>query len=237
MNYLDLAIWLVLGASIIIGLYSGFLSTLLNGLGMLISYICAWLFYGSLAEWFWGHTEWVEQLIHYTEGAARIPTLEMARSSISLLSAEQVGQIVDVSQMPEPFARLITENVAGHVLASQGLNTIADYFNNTVVYVSINIIGFVMLFLLLYIAFSIAISATAYVVRFPVIRTMDWLAGGIMGLGRGFVLAMVACSMIPIVLAILPSGIDFIDEILQTSSFAEFFLYKNPILDGIRGVI
>ncbi len=236
MNYLDLAIFLIIGVSVAIGLYSGFLSSLFNALGMLISYVCAWLFYGSLATWFWSHVEWVAQLIHYTEGASRLAT-DTARASVGLLTPEQAQGIVMESAMPQPFARLILENIQGSVLAGQGLNTMADYFNNTVVYVSVNLLSFAMLFLILYVAFSVAISATSYVVKLPVLRVFDWAAGGLIGLGRGLFLALIACSLIPIVLAVLPSGIGFIDEIIATSTFAPYLLDGNPILEGIRGIV
>ena len=236
MNYLDLAVYLVIGVSIAIGLYSGFLSSLFNVFGMLISYACAWLFYSYLATWFYGHPDWIDQLIHYTEGASRLAT-DTARSSITLLTIEQAREIVAQAAMPEPFARLILDNIGNNALASQGMGTMADYFNNTVVYVSVNLISFTMLFLILYIAFSVAISATSYVVKFPILRAFDWALGGALGLGRGIMLAMIACSLIPIILAVLPSGIDFIDEIIETSKFAPFLLDKNPILEGIRGIV
>ena len=237
MNILDIAIWSVLGASIIFGLYSGFLGTLANSAGMLLSYLFAWWFYGSLASWFQGHEEWVGQLVHYTEGAARIPSLEYARSGISMLSSEQIAATVEQATFPIPYGKLLLMNIQGHTLAATGASTLADYFNNTVVEVSINLIGFVTLFLLLYTGFSIAIAATSYTVQLPVLRTMDWLAGGVVGLARGVMLALVACALLPVILAVLPAGVAMIDNILEQSALLPFFIDNNPILDGIRGFI
>lgn len=237
MNILDIAIWAVLGASVIFGLYSGFLGTLANSAGMLLSYLLAWLFYGMLAAWFQGHEDWVGQLVHYTEGAARIPTLELARSGISALNAEQIARTVEQAAFPVPYGKLLLSNIAGQTLAATGAVTLADYFNNTIVEVSINLISFVALFLLLYTGFSVAIAATSYTVKLPVLRTMDWLAGGLVGLARGVMLALVACSLLPVALAALPSGVPMIESILESSGMLPFFLNSNPILDGIRGFI
>lgn len=237
MNLFDIAILLVIGASIVYGLYSGFLSSMFNSLGFLISYLCASLFYGAIARWFQGHDQWVSQLIHYTEGAARIPSLDLARSPISTLGAEQISSVVTQAQLPEPFGRLIESNISSYALLNSGATTLADYFNNTLVIVSINLISFVLLFLVLYATFSLVIAGTSYVVKFPVLRNLDWAAGGLIGLGRGILLALVFCSLVPIVLAVLPGGIDFIDEIFATSKYADFFLGNNPILQAIRGTI
>lgn len=237
MNILDIAIWAVLGASIVFGLYSGFLGSLLNSAGMLLSYAFSWLFYRPLASWFHGHEDWVGQLVHYTEGASRIPSLELARSSISALTSEQIAQTVSQAGFPFPFGKLLLQNIEGRTLEASGAYTLGDYFNNTIVEVSVNLISFAMLFLLLYIGFSIAIAATNYTVKLPVLRTMDWLAGGVVGLGRGVMLALVACSLLPVILAVLPSGIAFLDSILGGSNMLPFFLESNPILDGIRGFI
>lgn len=237
MNILDIAIWAVLGASIVFGLYSGFLGSLANSVGMLLSYLFAWWFYGPLAKWFQGHEDWVAQLVHYTEGAARIPSLELARSNISALSHEQIVQTVEQADFPFPFGKLLLANIEGQTLEAIGAHTLGDYFNNTIVEVSINLISFAMLFLLLYAAFSIAIAATSYTVKLPVLRTLDWLAGGLVGLARGVMLALIACSLLPVVLSALPAGISLLDSILGGSSMLPFFLNSNPILDGIRGFI
>lgn len=237
MNLFDLVILVLVGISVVAGLYSGFLTTMFNSLAFFLSYLLSMLFYGSIARWFQGHPDWVAQIIHYTEGATSIPTLELARTPISSLGAEQISQVVTQAQLPYPFGRLVEMNILNHALAGEGASTLADYFNNTLVYVSINLLSFVLLFLLLYAAFSIAISAASYVVRFPVLRYGDSLAGGLIGAGRGVLLALVFCSLVPIALSVLPQGIDFIDDIFAKSAFASFYLENNPILQAIRGTI
>ncbi len=237
MNLIDIAIWGVLGVSIVFGLYSGFLGSLLNSAGMLLSYLFAWWFYRPLASWFQGHEDWVGQLVHYTEGAARIPSLELARSNISALTPEQISATIEHANFPVPFGKLLASNIQGHTLASAGASTLGQYFNNTIVEVSINLLSFAMLFVLLYIGFSIAVAAVNYTVKLPVLRSMDWLAGALVGIGRGVMLALVACSLLPVVLAALPSGVPIVDSMLAGSKMLSFFLNSNPILDGIRGFI
>ncbi len=237
MNIIDVAIMSVLGVSIIFGLYSGFLGSLLNSLGMLLSYLFAWWFYRPLAAWFQGHEDWVGQLVHYTEGAARIPSLELARADISTLSAEQIEKTIADANFPFPFGNLLSSNIAGDTLGPSGATTLEHYFNNTIVEVSINLLSFAMLFILLYIGFSIAVSATNYTLKLPVLRRLDWLAGGIVGLGRGVMLGMIVCSLLPVVLAALPSGVPMIEGILKGSDMLPFYMNSNPILEGIRGFI
>jgi uncharacterized membrane protein required for colicin V production len=237
MNIIDLALWAVLGVSIVFGLYSGLLGSLLNSVGMLFSYMFAWWFYKPVATWVQGHEDWVGQLIHYTEGAARIPSLELARSSISSLDSATIASTVEQARFPFPFGKLLLSNIESAALAHEGALTLGEYFNTTIVEVSINLLSFALLFALMYIGFSIAIAATNYVVKLPVLRTMDWLAGGVIGLARGVMLALVAVSLLPVVLSALPGGVPLIDDILGGSSMLPFFLDSNPILDGIRGVI
>ena len=147
LNLVDFAIIGVIVISILYALHGGFLNSLFNTFAMLLSCGIALLFTPSLASSFKENEAVMSALLHYTEGASRIDNLELARSSVSSLSPDTLQQAVQNARFPHPFDQLLLENMQTLSLQSQDCVTLADYFNQTLVNVSLNILCFVLLFL------------------------------------------------------------------------------------------
>lgn len=235
MNLIDLAIVAVIGLSIAFGLYSGLISSLLNIIGLGISWLCAFTMYGRLSNWIIHNTSLMSQIVHYTEGASHIGSLEAANTAVSGASQSFVEQTVSQAGFPAPFDGMLLENILGEVFRGQGLTTMADYFNYTLAYAVLNIISFLLILVIFFALFSILNAIVGYVVQFPVLRQCDSLLGGAFGLVRGLFIVFALFMLLPIVLAVLP--LDFITEMLDQSRLAPLFRDYNFILDAIKSVL
>jgi len=235
MNLIDLAIVAVIGLSIAFGLYSGLISSLINIVGLGISWACAFFLHGDLSRWILDNTSLMDQIVHYTEGASRIPTLEAARTLVAGASESFVTQTVTDAGFPSPFDGMLLENIFGQVFSPQGLSTMADYFNYTLAYAVLNIISFLLILTVFYILFSIFGGMVSYVAQFPVLRQCDALLGGVFGCARGVFIVFALFMLLPIVQAVLP--LDFLNDMVTDSMLASIFTDHNFIFNAIKSVL
>ena len=234
MNLIDVAIIAIIGLSIAYGMYSGLLSSVINIAGLVLAWGCAFFMYSSLSEWIIENTDLLQQIVHYTEGASNIKSLETARMVVSAVPESFIAQAVADAGFPWPFNNMLMENIAGQVYAAQGLLTFEDYFNYTLAYAALNIISFLIILLTVYALFSIINVMLSYVMKLPVLRQFDSLLGGGFGLIRGIFIVFVLFMLVPVVLAVVP--VTLVQEMINESRLASFFYEGNFILSAIKSV-
>ena len=233
-NLVDIVIIAIIGLSIAYGMYSGLLSSVINIAGLVLAWGCAFFMYSTLSEWIVENTELLQQIVHYTEGASNIKSLETARTVVSAVPESFIAQAVKDANFPWPFNNMLMENIAGQVYAAQGLSTFEDYFNYTLAYAALNIISFLTILLTIYALFSIINVLLTYVLKLPVLRQFDSLLGGGFGLIRGVFVVFVLFLLVPIVLAVVP--VTLVQDMLNESRLASFFYDGNFLLAAIKSV-
>ena len=98
----------------------------------------------------------------------------------------------------------------------------------------INIISFLMIYLILRIVSTYIMSWLDYSFKFFVLKKYDWIAGAAIGLIRGILGIAVIFTIMPIVLTVL--NFDAVREMVETNALASFFHNKNLILMIIPGI-
>lgn len=234
-NLIDIAIVGVIALSVLYGLYSGLIGSLVNLGGLVVSTVAAYLYYGDLSKWLVDNTQLVSRLVHYTEGSSVIGSLEIARTAVSTVGAELASGIVGKASFPWPFSTMVYDNILSRAFAAQGLTTVADYFDYTLAYATLNIISFLLILALVYVLFCIVGGIVRYVMQFPVLRQCDALLGGGFGLVRGVLMVFFIFMLLPIVLAVVP--MDMVTEMVDASKLAGFFYDGNFILAAIKSVL
>ena len=78
-----------------------------------------------------------------------------------------------------------------------------------------------------YAALSIVFNLIRAVFRFPVLKQLDSLAGGVFGLLRGLLLCLIVFTLIPLVQTMVP--LDIITELLDGSLLAPIFMNGSLI--------
>jgi len=228
MNIVDYVILGIIGVSVLWGFYRGFIQSVLNMGGCLVALIASFYVYPSLAEAIQSNQDWVRTLIHYTDASSRLGDLELSLTKVSSLTEGTIATILTKVSLPEPLSSLLNYNLTNQVYAAQNISTVADYVNQTIVSVSINIICFLLCFVVIYLAFAIVLNLLRAVFRFPLLKQLDWLAGGIFGLARGVVFCYAAFVLIPLVQTIVP--FEQINELISASTLAPIFNNGNLIL-------
>ena len=105
MNLIDIAILLVLAITILGGLYRGFLSTALNILATLASWIIGRVTIPLFAGLIKSHDKLYNMLRYYTEGSeyVALTDVELTRAPISGISAETLHTVIKNADLPHPM--------------------------------------------------------------------------------------------------------------------------------------
>ena len=228
MNVVDYVIIGVVAISVLFGLYRGFVASVLSMGGGLISFLSSFALYPKLAALIQNNQELQRTLLHYTDASSRIGDLELALTNVINLGRDGIDQVLQNVSLPAPLDSILRVNLENLVYGTQGaVTTVSDYVSQTILQSSINIICFLLCFLGLYIVLSLGLNLIRAVFRFPVLKQLDSLAGGVFGLLRGILLCLVVFTLIPLVQTMVP--LDFITELLDESTLAPIFMNGNLI--------
>jgi uncharacterized membrane protein required for colicin V production len=233
MNIVDYAILAVIGLSLLFGFYRGFVSTVLNTGGCLVSFGLSFVLYPKLADAIQNNEDLLRTLMHYTDASSRIGDLELAITNVSQLTADKISEIISKVELPSPFDQLLQANLEKQVYAATGLTSVSDYVSQTILTACINIICFIVCFVVLFLVISIVMNFLRAVFRFPLLKQLDWLAGGVLGFARGVLICYVVLAVAPIILTMVP--VQMISDLLNESTFAPFFNNGSMVLAIMNG--
>lgn len=232
MNIIDIAILALFAFFVLAGWYRGFLNTLLSLGAYALSCGLAFLLHPLVGGWIRGNEGLYTMALYYTEGAEFVGDAQLSRTNIAELSTAKLTEVLDAADLPTPMSARISENVAREAFAEDGLHTLGEYFNQTIVNVFINIVSILVLFVVIRLVFAFVIHLIDYARRgYPVLQTADGMIGAGLGLIRGFLAMYIFFLIAPAAFTILP----ITSEYVEASFFGNFFYTSNFLLRLIPG--
>ena len=233
MNVVDIVILSILGLSVLIGLYRGFISSVASVGGSVLSLIASFWVSPKLVEAIRGNPEWIRTLMSYADASSRIGDLNLSMTSVSSLNEGTISEVLNRVNLPGPLSTLLRTNLEQQVFAPSGLTQVGDYVSQTIVGAILNVICYVICFLVLMVIFHFVLNFLKVVFRFPVLKQMNSVAGGVFGLLRGVLLCFVAFALLPLVQTMVP--MEGIGEVIEQSALAPLFNSGNLILAIMNG--
>ena len=221
MNVIDWIILGILGISVLFGMYRGFVSSVLNMGGGLLSFFGAFLLYPKLAALIQANESLRLTLAHYLEPGSGLD-LALSETHVANLGASGIQQVLGKVSLPAPLDTILQVNLEHSVFSNLNISTVGEYVNQTILQASINILCFVICFLLAYAAISTLFNLIRAVFRFPLLKQLDGLAGGLFGLLRGLLICLVLFTLVPLVQSMVP--LEMITEVLEGSTLAPVFM-------------
>lgn len=226
MNIVDLCIIAVIGASVLFGIYRGFVSSVLNTGGCIIAFVLSIWIYPLIAGPIQGNTQLQNTLLNYSNALTRMGDQALGSTVVSQASADLpnlVQRVLDRVSLPGTFGGMLEQNMlsgAGSRVLGAGA-TVQDYVSMTIVTACVNIFSFLLCFAIVYLALSLILSAVRSVFKLPVLKQMDSLAGAGLGLLRGILLLFVIFTLLPVAETFLPT--EAVSEQVRQSTLAGFF--------------
>jgi uncharacterized membrane protein required for colicin V production len=235
LTFINYILLFLIAIYVLQGIHKGFLMSLSATAGMGASWLIASAITPILsAQIAKGST--YSFLLYMTDVSDKVSSVELARTSVQSLSPEQIKDVVDHANLPMPFGDALSANMNHLAFASQSsITTVADYLNHTVANITVNIISFLILYILARVFITLIVTSMHYAAPFPALRNFDGMVGGVLGGVRGFCAMYAVVIILPVILLLI-SDAAFTQSI--NSSVLLTFFYKTNFLYGfISGVV
>ena len=166
----------------------------------------------------------------YTDSGSLLGDLDLSSRAVSSLGQTGVAAIVEKAALPEPIGTLLQHNLEQQVFSPLGnlATNVGDYVNQTILSVSINVLCFLLCFVVCFVVATIVVNLLRAVFRFPVLKHLDWLAGGVFGLLLGVVLCFAFFTVLPLLESVVP--LTEFRELVDQSALAQVFENGNLII-------
>lgn len=221
MNIIDIIILVVLGLSVAYGLYKGFVHSLLSLACGLIAFFLAFTFSPKLVEFVSNDPGISAALVNYTDAGARVGDLNLSSQQVTMLDENSLSRVLENVNLPEPIENVLKNNLLSDTFSENGLTTVNDYVSYTVVGIAIHILCFILCYIAAHLVLSILVNIIHHVFRLPLLKHLDWLAGGVLGLFRGALILYVIFLALPLINTIV--SIDALNELTAASTLAPIF--------------
>ena len=231
MNIVDIVIIAILGLSVLIGLYRGFISSVASMGGCLLSLGLSFWLSPKLAAWVQSNPEILKTLASYTDAATKIGDQTLASTSVTSLTPNTITDILGKVSLPAPLNTLLQNNLENQVFGSAA--DVGSYVSQTIVGAILNVICFVVCFVVLLIVLHFVLNFLKVVFKFPVLKQLNSIAGGAFGLLRGALLCFVAFALLPLIQTVVP--VTGINDLVAQSALAPLFNSGNLILAIMNG--
>lgn len=181
MNTIDIVMLAILGLSVLIGLYRGFIASVASLGGCFLSLgLSAWLT-PKLAAWVQTQSSVMEYVRAVIE--TRLGGLNLAG-----------GITISDSPFPGPVKTLLQDSLQKQVIRSEDMAGVSRTITNA----AVNVVCYIACFLICLLVLHIVINFLKEVFKFPVLKQMNAVAGGLFGLLRGALLCFLAAALLPL---------------------------------------
>ena len=231
MNVVDIVIIAILGLSVLVGLYRGFISSVASVGGCLLSLGLSFWLSPKLAAAIQNNPEILKTLVSYTDAATKIGDQTLANTSVASLSQNMITEILNKVSLPPPLNTLLQNNLEKQVFGAAA--DVGSYVSQTIVGAILNVICFVLCFVVLLVVLHLILNFLKVVFRFPVLKQLNSIVGGALGLVRGALLCFVAFALLPLIQTMVP--VTGINELVSQSALAPLFNSGNLILAIMNG--
>ena len=221
MNIIDIIILGILGVSVLVGLYRGFVSSVASLGSCVLSLGLSFWLNPKLVAWVQSNPDLIRTLMSYTDAGTRIGDQTLAQTSVSALGSGGIAEIISKVNLPGPLANLLQNNLQNQVFQGAGISRVGEYVSQTIVGAVLNVICFLICFLALFLALHLVLGFLKVLFRFPVLKQMNALAGGAFGLLRGVLLCFLAFALLPLVQTAIP--VDNLSDLVAGSTLAPLF--------------
>ena len=233
MNIIDLILLLLLFVSIAFGIYRGAVSTLFGLAAGVLSFPLAFWLAPYLTNFLGSNPAVIEMLASYTDASTLVGNYSLATTTVAGISESSLQAVINSLSLPQSILSILHSNMLQNVFASSGLTTVNDYVTYTIVVIVLQAVCFIVAYLGLSSALHFIITLVNHVFAFPVLKYLDGVAGGILGLLRGMLILYVLFLIVPVLRTVIP--LDLVPELFEGSSLASVFSSSGFFIRVVTG--
>lgn len=214
MNIIDILILAVLVFGLLSGMHKGFVASGLSVAGFIGSWFGAQMVYERIANLALSNTTLMAVLSQYLEPESFFASKAQAAMTVSeIVSGGEVAiqeAVATVGSKISIISKAFEANIRNQAFANLNITTLADYLDQTIWQAVFHVLAFLLAFVLIYVVVTLFINLLDHVIRFPVLRMLDRLLGGLCGVARSLVVVVLLLCIVPPVMSL------FVPEIMQS---------------------
>ncbi len=242
LNLLDITIIVILAFYLISGMYRGFITSLLTTIGFVGAWFGAQQLYPRVAQLALSNQTLMAVLNQYLEPETFFESHTQAVSTVPevIAGGESAIQsaVASVSNKLAVISKAFEANIRAQMFQRLGINTLADYLDQTIWQAVFNVLAFLLCFIALYVLVCLVVNLLDHVISFPMVRGFDWLLGGLFGLARGLVVVVLVLCLVPAIVQIVSP--EFADSLRTGSALYSYvmqmdFLNVNKLVTSLVG--
>lgn len=204
MNTVDIVLLLVLAISVVYGIYHGFIQSVASLVGVGVSILGGLMLGPSLAAFLGANPQVRGLLANYSDAVVRVGDYELASAPVTNVSGNLLDTVLGSVTFPDPIEKLLRDNIVSQAFSKNGLATVNEYVSSTLIQAVLGIISFLLCCLAVYLVWLLIVSVIRHVFEFPILKQLDWLAGGLFGLARGAAICYLLVLLIPPIQVVMP---------------------------------
>ena len=242
LNLLDITIIVLLAFYLISGMYRGFITSLLGTVGFVGAWFGAQQLFPRVANLALSNQTLMAVLNQYLEPEGFFTSHTQAVSTVSevIAGGEAAIQnaVAPVTAKLSVISKAFEANLRAQMFQRLGINTLADYLDQTIWQAVFNVGAFILCFIALYVLACLVVNLLDHVISFPLVRGFDWLLGGIFGLARGLVVVVLVLWLLPSLVQIVSP--QFAESLKTGSALYSYvtqmdFLNVGTLVTGLIG--
>ncbi len=222
-------ILVVLGLCILAGYYRGVIYSAVSIGLTLLSFFLALLMIPVVASPVRESKRLYGSLLYYFEGYEFVSktSVEMIHDPVSSIDGDTLSTIIDNADLPLPLDSAVGKNIRREAYRDNGITTLGDYFNQTIVDVVLNILSLLILFVIIRVLLGFILRMIDYGRHgLPVLKRFDPLFSCGIGFLHGMTMLHIFFLLAPIILTIVPP----LGQMLVDPPLAGFFYRMNPFM-------
>ncbi len=235
-NWLEIAVGIYLLGMVLYGHYRGLIRLAVSMAALAITLVTvhfAMPYVGTFVKDKTPIYAWITDSVSDAFGVSKAEELPDAQ-----MPAAQ-RQFIEEMHLPEDLKNVLIENNNREVYAALGVDAFAEYIGNYLANVVIQFVGFVVLFLVVYISLKLLAGALDLVAKLPILSGMNQLAGALLGGFEGLFFLWLAALLITVF-----SAFSWASALLEQIAASPWllFLYRynlisRLLLGVVRGII
>ncbi len=227
MNWLDIAVLLILLVNIGLGLFRGLIKSVTNLISIILGFIAAKMYYMEVYDFLiekYDLLNTIKITVANTFSSIKFPEI----SQMSTLSSEELSKSIGDSDYSTIVIEKFFESDFFDDLLNKNVQNFSEGFSIWLSENILTILSMVLVFLIVLIGIRLVGFALDKVFKLPVLNGVNRLSGFIFGLVKGCFFAMLFVLLI-VIIGPLFSNFDLI-RTLEHSSIAIYFYKYNIVM-------
>lgn len=239
-NWLSIAAGVYLLVMILHGHYRGFIRLAVSMVALVLSLGLVHAAMPTVTQYLKNNTTINQVLAENMKNAAGVGKLTEQEDAIGQSEPSSVQRmIIEGLNLPENVKTALIDNNTSEVYELLGVNAFADYIGNYLADMVLNTVGFVLLFILVYLAIRLVMGWLDLLAKLPVLSGINQIAGALLGAVEGLVFLWILCLVLTACSG-TAWGMDLIRQV-EASPWLSFLYthnFLNVLAAGIlRGIL